>query len=166
MFLIYLCCIIIKPTVMYSFLLIFHSVFRWLVLGSLVYSIARAWYGQRKDLAFTKTDNALRHWTATIAHIQLMTGIVLYTQSPAIKYYFSNTADTSGEPLFFAILHILLMLSAIVVITISSAKAKRKVADKDKFNTMLTWFSAGIFLILIAIPWPFSPIAHRPLIRF
>lgn len=150
---------------MYSSLLIFHSVFRWLVLFSLLISIARSWYGKRYLLSFSKVDNALRHWTATIAHIQLMTGMLLYTQSPVVKYYFSGNSS-EGEPVFFGLAHILLMLIAIIVITIGSAKAKRKTADNEKFATMLLWFSAGLALIFIAIPWPFSPLANRPLIRF
>jgi hypothetical protein len=128
--------------------------------------MVRAWRGRQLNIQFTKADNALRHWTATLAHMQLMTGIILYTQSPGVKYYFSDAADTYGEPVFFALIHISIMLAAVTAITIGSAKAKRKAVDKEKFTTMHYSFSAGLILILIAIPWPFSPLAHRPLIRF
>jgi len=57
------------------------------------------------------------------------------------------------------------MLTAIVIITIGSALAKRKKTDKEKFKTMLVWFSAALLIIFIAIPWPFSPLANRPYIR-
>ncbi|TRW25236.1 hypothetical protein FMM05_07985 [Flavobacterium zepuense] len=151
---------------MYSTLLIAHSLLRWLVVLSLLYSIYRGWLGSSRQIAFTKADNSLRHWTATIAHIQLMLGIVLYTQSPMVKFYFTDYEDTSGEALFFGIIHIILMLAAIVIITIGSAKAKRQSTDSQKFRTMLTYFGIGLLIIFVAIPWPFSPLAHRPLMRY
>lgn len=150
---------------MYQSLLIIHSLLRWLMVLSLGYSIYRAWYGYRFLTPFTKTDNALRHWTATIAHMQLLAGMVLYSQSPMVKYFNTGTGDMNGEPKFFGAIHIAVMLIAIVVLTIGSAKAKRKTADSGKFRTMLLYFSIAAIIIFVAIPWPFSPLAHRPLIR-
>jgi hypothetical protein len=151
---------------MYSILLTAHSIFRWLVLLSLIFAIYRSWRGYAYKSPFTTKDDAIRHWTATIAHVQLMLGIILYSQSPMVKYYFSSGGLSSGEPLFFGVIHILLMLIAIVIITIGSAKAKRKIIDTEKFRTMLIWYSIALVIILIAIPWPFSPLSHRPLLRF
>lgn len=152
---------------MYSTLLVLHTFARWLVLVFLVYSIYRAFVGYFGDRTFSKVDNAFRHWTATVAHIQLMIGIILYTQSPIIKAFWSNT-DTASVNLdlsFYGILHIALMLSAIVVLTIGSALAKRKPTDRAKFKTMLVWFSLALIVIFIAIPWPFSPLSSRPYFR-
>jgi cytochrome c biogenesis factor len=151
---------------MYSILLMAHSIFRWLVLLILIFAIYRSRRGYRSQFSFTIKDDAIRHWTATIAHVQLMLGIILYSQSPIVKHYFSNGRVSSGEPFFFGAIHILLMIIALVVITIGSAKAKRKAADSDKFKTMLTWFSIALVIIFIAIPWPFSPLSHRPYFRF
>jgi hypothetical protein len=152
--------------IMFNILLQLHSVFRWLVLISLIYSIIISARGYLNKTEFIPFHNSMRHYTATICHIQLMLGILLYIQSPQIKYYFSPEGQTAGEPFFFSILHLVLMLAAIVVITIGSAKAKRQTDSNQKYITMLLWFSAGLFLILIAIPWPFSPLANRPYIRF
>lgn len=151
---------------MFNSLLIVHSLLRWGVLGVLCYTLYRSWQRYRLLQPFTKIDNALRHWTATIAHLQLLLGIILYTQSPVVQYFNTGEGDKSGEPLFFGVLHIALMLSAIVLITIGSAKAKRQETDSRKFRTMYTWFGLALLLILTAIPWPFSPLAHRPLIRY
>jgi hypothetical protein len=150
---------------MYQFVLTAHSVTRWLVLVFLLCSVYRAWTGYYKKRHFTKTDNALRHWTATLAHIQLLLGMILYTQSPAVSYFMKGTGPKSGEPVFFGLIHILLMAAAVIVITIGSAKAKRKAHVAEKYSVMLRWFSAALVIIFIAIPWPFSPLAQRPLIR-
>jgi len=67
--------------------------------------------------------------------------------------------------LFFGLIHILLMLIAIILITIGSAIAKRKTSDVEKFKTILIYYSISLLIIFIAIPWPFSPLAHRPFLR-
>lgn len=152
---------------MFETLTFYHSVTRWLVLISLLYAVFSAYKGLSSGRAFSKADNSVRHWTATIAHIQLVIGIILYTQSPLVKYFWQNfsVAVKNPDALFFGLIHIVLMLSAIVVITIGSALAKRRPADREKFKTMFTWFSTGLILILIAVPWPFYPFAARPLLR-
>lgn len=152
---------------MYSTLLFCHSFLRWFVLGSLLYSIYIAYKGYTSKLSFTRKDNLIRHWTATIAHIQLIFGILIYVQSPIVKYFWANfaTGIQNIDAAFFGLIHILLMLISIVLITIGSALAKRKANDRDKFKTMLIWFCIALLIIFIAIPWPFSFFANRPYFR-
>lgn len=152
---------------MHQTLLTLHSVNRWLVLISLIYALWIAWKGLQSDQSFSGTDNTARHLTATIAHIQLLLGLYLYMISPVVKFNVGevNGAGIVSEHFFFRIVHILLMVIAVVIITIGSAKAKRAERDRLKFKTMLIWFSIGLLIILIAIPWPFSPLAQRPFFR-
>lgn len=147
--------------------LLIHSLLRWLVLFCLVYAIFRAYKGYSKQLVFSKADNSVRHWTATIAHLQLIVGMILYLNSPVTGYFWKHFGEAihQTETLFFGLIHIALMLSAIVVITIGSALAKRKASDREKFKTMLVWFGIGLLIILVAIPWPFAPWASRPYLR-
>lgn len=152
---------------MYSTVLILHSFFRWLVFFSLCYAIVRAYRGHLYNSAFSFWDNKVRHWTATIAHIQLILGILIFVKSPIIKYYLSNfkTSLSDWSLTFFGIFHPLMMIVAIIATTIGSAKAKRMKTDKQKFKTMFIWFSVALIIILAAIPWPFSPLANRPYLR-
>ena len=152
---------------MYQTLTFCHSLFRWVVLFLLLYAIYRAFTGVRSKRHFGKTDNAIRHWAATATHIQLILGILLYLKSPIISYFFKNTNDAlqNKEITFFSLIHSLLMITAIVILTIGSALAKRKGTDPEKFRTMLLWFSISLFIICISIPWPFSPLAARPYYR-
>lgn len=149
---------------MHYILLLIHSFLRWAVLLSLCIAISVSLRGFISGARFTPTVNAMRHWTATIAHIQLVVGIVLYSQSAVVKYFFSGLRDTFSS-WFFSVIHIALMLFAIVVITIGSAIAKRTPRDRDKYRHMLLWYTLALIAILIAIPWPFSPLAQRPLFR-
>jgi hypothetical protein len=152
---------------MLNTLLFFHSIVRWAVLGTLLFAVYRSYIGYTRKLIFTKSDDSLRHWTATTAHIQLMLGIVLYTQSPNAKFSLKAIGANGQitQPFFFGVLHLLFMVSAIVVITIGSALAKRKPLDNDKYKTMLIWFGVALLIIFIGIPWPFSPLAQRPYLR-
>lgn len=152
---------------MYQTLTFLHSIFRWLVLLSLFYSVFRAYKGYFSSGEFLKVDNAARHWTATIAHIQLVFGIILYSQSPIIKYFWNNfdEAKESFDVVFFGMIHISFMLLAIILITIGSSISKRKTTDRDKFKTILIYYVIALVIIFLAIPWPFSPFANRPYLR-
>ena len=137
---------------MYPYFLFFHSLTRWLVLSSLLYSLARGFRGLALKKAFTPVDDAVRHITATIAHVQLVIGYFLYFEGP-------------HPGLFFRVIHVSLMTLAIVLITAGSSLAKRQAADRAKFRTMVLWFGLALLIIGAAIPWPFSPLAQRPYIR-
>ncbi|MBB6369954.1 hypothetical protein [Chryseobacterium shigense] len=152
---------------MYQTLTFLHSMFRWIVLLSLIYAIWIAFRGYFHHKIFNKTDDSVRHWTATIAHIQLALGIILYTKSPIVKYFWKNPgeAKASLDLLFFGLIHISLMITSVVLITVGSALAKRKETDHEKFKTMFIWFTIALVIIFIAIPWPFSPLANRPYLR-
>lgn len=165
MFLKYLCMVVV--TTMHQTLLTLHSLNRWLVLISLIYTIGACWNGYRSGKIFSASDNTARHLTATISHIQLLLGLYLYMISPIVKF---NVAEAGGtglvsEHTFFRLVHISLMVISILVITIGSARAKRAVSDRLKFKTVLVWFSIALLIILVAIPWPFSPLAVRPYFR-
>lgn len=152
---------------MYAILLFTHSLFRWLVLISLSYATVRGYQGYASGRVFTKTDDSVRHGTATIAHIQLLLGATLYFQSPVIRAFFAHLGESIRHvnAAFFGVVHIGFMFVSIVVITIGSALAKRRATDREKFRTMAIWFSVALLLIFLAIPWPFSPWANRPYFR-
>lgn len=152
---------------MYLILLALHSLVRWVVLTSLLYAIYRAYKGWRLNKSFSKLDNTVRHITATIAHIQFTIGVCLYFISPITAYFLHYFRDAvhQREIRFFGMEHITMMLTAIIVITIGSAKTKRKSTDQEKFKTMATWFTIGLLIILTSIPWPFSPLTSRPFFR-
>ncbi len=152
---------------MYDSLLNIHSLFRWLVVLSLLLSIGLALRGYTTQSTFSSTANRIRHWTATIGHIQFIIGILLYLKSPVAQYLYTNFSDAidNWQIVFFSIIHSLVMLIAVVVLTLGSALAKRKPTDRAKYKTILIWYTVAFLLIFIAIPWPFSPLAERPLLR-
>jgi hypothetical protein len=151
----------------HQFLLLLHSAGRWLVLLFLLYAICRSARGYFAKLGFTAHDNLIRHLTATVSHVQLLLGLSLYMFSPVVKFQVPDLGGSAvlNEGVFFRYVHISLMVLSVVLVTIGSARAKRMETDRDKFRVMLGWFSFALLVIMIAIPWPFSPLATRPFFR-
>jgi hypothetical protein len=152
---------------MYAFILALHSLIRWFVLASLLFALYRAYAGWLGNKVYSKFDDRVRVITATIAHIQLTVGLWLYFISPIANYFISHFKEAVHERQirFFGMEHVTMMLIGITLITIASAKAKRKTIDQDKFKTMAIWLTIALLVILSSIPWSFSPLISRPLFR-
>ncbi len=152
---------------MYAMALAFHSLMRWLVVAILVFALFLSYRGWLQHKRFTPFHNRIRIITATIAHVQLLLGLWLYYISPLTSYFLHNykTAIKERSVRFFGMEHAAMMLVAIIIITVGSASAKRKTGDKQKFKTMAIWFTIAFVIIIINIPWKFSPMASRPYFR-
>src|SRR5688572_30748090 len=100
---------------MYSILLSIHSIFRWFVLVSLVYSLYRSYRGWLANKSFTTFDNTVRHTTATLSHVQLIIGLILYFISPVVQYFLDNFKEAvhQREFRFFGMEHIFMMVLAV-----------------------------------------------------
>lgn len=151
----------------YSILLVLHSLLRWFVLVSLLYAVYRAYKGWFTDSMFTPHDSTVQKATVTIAHLQFLVGLGLYAVSPVIRQLFGNFGEAVQQSSirFYGMEHSLMMLIAIVLITIGSARAKRKPGDSETFKTLAVWFTVALLIILVMIPWPFSPMDARPWFR-
>ncbi|MEI6945865.1 hypothetical protein V9K67_01610 [Paraflavisolibacter sp. H34] len=152
---------------MYPTLIFLHSLTRWLVVGSLLYVLFRAGRGYVSKKLFSGRDGAARTLAVTAAHLQLVIGMTLYGQSPLVRQFWGHFREAWQDRtlVFFGLAHMLLMLTAVVLLTIGSALSKRKQEDRQKFKTMLAWFGIALLVLFIAIPWPFSPFANRPYFR-
>ncbi|MGJ4788145.1 hypothetical protein [Leptospira koniambonensis] len=152
---------------MYPYLLILHSFTRWVVLFLLVFTLVRCIRGILLKKNFEKWDNLGRILTIAFSHFQLVLGFFLYFKSPIIQAFFQDPigALQISDIRFFALIHISIMIISVVFLTIGSAVSKRKKEDSEKFKSLFLWILISIILMFIAIPWPFSPFAHRPYIR-
>ena len=153
---------------MYTTLLSLHSVFRWLVVIGVIYTLYRAYSGMAGNKSFTTADANTRKYTVIAAHIQLLIGLAIYLLSPLTQYFISNfgTAVKVREMRFYGMEHSIVMLLAIVLITIGSAASKKKDNDRSKFKALAIWFTIALILMLLMIPWPVSPFSIRPWFRF
>ncbi|MBD0257846.1 MAG: hypothetical protein ICV83_19195 [Cytophagales bacterium] len=152
---------------MYHLTLTLHSWLRWGVVLTLLVTLLVSLTGWLTRRPYTRSDAALRSLTTSVAHLQLLVGFALYFQSPIATYFRENPGPATGNPevTFFGIIHVSMMLVAVVVLTLGSSLGKRAATDARKHRTVALCFLAGAVLILLAIPWPFSPLAKRPLLR-
>jgi hypothetical protein len=155
-----------KSIPMYPIVIAIHSIFRWLVLISLLYAIYKGFAGWLGGKQFSDADGKARTLAVTLSHTQLLIGFWLYMISPLVKYYWSDLANKGDQQLqFFGIVHITCMILSITVLTTGSSLSKRAETDKEKFSRMAIYFSVALLIILLAIPWAFSSYVSRPLFR-
>ncbi len=149
---------------MYSHLLATHSLLRWLVLVMLVVAVVRAWAGYKGGKRFVPGDRRVASVTARLFEIQFLVGMVLYFVSPVTRHFWSNLSNPFAyfDGFFFGAVHMLLMVAAVGVASVGAAKAKRDGSDHERFKSMALMFTAALVLILVAVPWPGSPLAERP----
>lgn len=153
---------------MYTTLLSLHSIFRWLVVIGVLYTLYRAYSGIFSKRTFDPADAKTRKYTVIFAHIQLVFGLALYFMSPLTKYFMSNfsTAVKVRDIRFYGMEHTVVMVVAIALLTIGSAISKKKTDDRAKFKALAIWFTIAVILVLLMTPWPFSPFSGRPFFRF
>jgi len=150
---------------MYQLILSLHSITRWLVLIGLVIAIYRGYMGWFNKNTFSKRDKTIRQISASLLHLQFLLGIILYFVSPLTGYLLSHFGIAIKNPVieFFGMSHTAAMLVAVVVVSIGMRRSKNAPTDSKMFSRMAIFYSIGLLLILIMIPWPFSPFAQRPL---
>lgn len=146
-------------------LIVFHSILRYLVLLSILLVIYLAWKGFTFKKSYTRLHRIATASASGISHLQLLVGFVLYFFSPTAQSFWQTKSMRWSDGLFFALVHFGLMSSAIVILTVGVALAKREAEEHRRFRILFNYFVLALLIILIAIPWPFSPLAQRPWFR-
>lgn len=153
---------------MYTAFLVVHSLFRWVVLAlalTAVITNGSGWLGGR---TWTPTQKRINTFLVISVDIQLLLGLILYVAlSPATKLAFHDfgAAMKNDQLRFWAVEHIGIMLVAIVMVHLGQALSKRAAVDVAKFKRATIFFTVGLGLFLVGIPWP-GMAAARPLFRF
>jgi len=145
---------------MFIGLLHFHSLLRWIMLILLITIVIKALRGRNGNTPFSTGDKKLSLFVMITAHLQLIFGGFLYAVSPTVQSAISNMGASmkDGVARFWAVEHITIMILAIALLTIGHIKCKRAKGDQAKFKVQALYFTLGLILILISIPWPFREV--------
>ena len=141
---------------MYTGFLHLHDTLRWLVLISLVVTLAKylvGWFGKK---AWTKTDNILGIVFVSLMDLQILVGLILYFfLSPITKMAFSDFGAAMKDTglRFYAVEHISMMLVALALMHIGRVKSKRGKTDLKKFKGAAIFYLIALVVICLAIPW-------------
>lgn len=144
---------------MYELLVISHSILRWIILISLLASVLYAIYFQMSKNFRSSIIRFVSQVAVISLHTQLLLGLILYFISP--KVIFSSLAMKVPMARFFLVEHGTAMVLAIVLITIGYVKLKRAKDQISKNRAILVFYTIGLIIILLAIPWPFYNFGTR-----
>lgn len=151
---------------MHDFLLILHSLLRWVVLVAGIMVIVRA----LQNLSKAEWNSTHQRWLAIYVHsigAQFIIGFILYIfVGPVATGSFDNFGATMKDRAlrFWAVEHATGMFIALVLAHIGAARVK-KAADEAKHKRALLFVGLSLLIILLSMPWPFL-LFGRPLFRF
>ena len=136
---------------MYDFIQKFHSGWAYLALLILLVAIINCWIGMTSKKEFTPKDRKIAMFGLIATHIQLLVGLILWFVSPLGKAAFGNMSDAATR--LTSLEHPLINIIAIVLITIGWSRHKKAGTNEAKFKSIALFYSLGLALILIRIPW-------------
>lgn len=139
----------------------FHNVLRWAVLVGGVWAIYRAYTGVSGKRVWDAKDNKAGMWFVMFCHIQLLIGLILYFYLGQ-QAIFSNMAEgmKNAETRYWGVEHLFGMVIAIALIQYGRIASKKAALDSMKHRKALIWFTIGLLLILVNIPWPWKEIGR------
>ncbi|MCX7987770.1 MAG: hypothetical protein N2662_12605 [Bacteroidales bacterium] len=148
---------------MYTLLLQSHSLLRYALLIFIVATLIKAFWGLRNNLVFDRIADKLSFFTVLAAHLQFLTGIILYWISPILKWGRSYSGSWMSDTFlrYWMLEHLVGMLVAIVFITLGRILTKKTSIDVQKYKRLFLFFLLALILIIIMIPWPFRPVIGR-----
>jgi hypothetical protein len=151
----------------YPAILWVHSLFRWLIVIAGLVAVARGvrgWTGRRR---WTAADDLSGLLFTIGLDVELLFGLALYGGlSPFTSQAFADFGAAMGDTVlrFWAVEHPFGMLIAIAIAHIARVRVRRAAGDSGRFRLAALLFGLALLVILVAIPWPWMPVA-RPLIR-
>jgi len=146
----------------FRWLLSIHSIFRWFVVLTLLWSLFRGYRGWQGKRAWTNLDRRAGMFLTMAYDVQFLFGLILAIISPIVAAAFSNlgAAMQVAELRFFAVEHMPLMLVALIVGHITSALSRKAPDDTIKHRRAALGYTLLALITIVAIPW------FRPLLRF
>lgn len=152
---------------MYFLLLSVHSIFRWMIMAMLIYTLSSAYIGWKKKSIFSSRHILLINYLSFIACTQVLVGLLLYLHSPIPTSFRLGWPDSihNRSLRFFAIEHSSSMLIALAFLITGKFWIRPPLSNLQKFKIMGVYCAVAILIIILATPWQFSPFVSRPHFR-
>lgn len=142
---------------MYTGLRHLHSILAYILLAALIFSVVYVFVQFVKKGSFTEKVRKIALVGFISAHLQLLIGLVLYIVSPVGLKLFSAEAMGDSVSRLYVLEHPLTMIIAVVLISIGYIKAKKPGDDARRFKTIILFYTLGLILILLRLPWHVWP---------
>lgn len=134
---------------MHSFILVLHSLNRFILLALLLVVIVRTFMGWQRKAAFSNTDNKLGLFLFISTHTQLLLGLILYFVSPVVIFSGASMQDKIAR--YWRLEHLAGMLIAIVLITLGRTMTKKIADGTAKYKRMFIFNTIALIIILAII---------------
>lgn len=141
---------------MYPYVLALHNVVRWLVLMAGAWAVFLAWRGWLGRRQWTSSEGAATRAFVGMLDMQLVVGIALYAfYSPVTREGFRDfgAAMRDAPVRYFLVEHAVIMLAAVAVAHIGSAKVKRATTDAERLQQASLWFGLALAAVAGFVPW-------------
>jgi hypothetical protein len=152
----------------YLFVLVVHSLVRWLVVGFGIAAVARGLAGWSGGRVWSPLDSRLGLLFMISLDVQVLLGLLLYFfLSPLTTMALADMGGAMRNPVlrFWAVEHLVVAILALALVHIGRARARRSADSRLKFRRSAIFFGLALLAVLAAIPWPFLAFG-RPLFRF
>ena len=155
---------------MYSTILLLHSWLRWLALvagvGATFAASGRSDGTQQRFQGLQGAERWGLIFMITL-DVQMLLGLLLYgVLSPYTAAAMNDFSAAMREPVlrFWAVEHLTMMLSAVVLVHVGRVLARKTVDVDKKRQRLLICFGLAVLLMLLGMPWP-GMADGRPLFR-
>ena len=141
---------------MYSIVLLLHSWLRWIALVAGIAATVTSFSDRPQTTGQSRADLWGLVFMAVL-DLQMLLGLLLYfVLSPFMEGILSNFGAAMKSPglRFFAVEHLALMLTAVVLAHVGRVLARKaKTPDAKRMRTAIC-FGLATFLMILGIPWP------------
>ena len=134
-----------------------HSYLAYLLLGILIFALLYSIFTFVTKKPFTDGVRKVALAGFIASHLQLLIGLILYVISPLGLSGFSGDVMSDATARLYALEHPLTMIIAIILISVGYIKAKKPGDDARRFKTVILYYTLGLILMLIRIPWQAWP---------
>jgi uncharacterized membrane protein len=136
---------------MYKPLLGLHSGVRYIVIVLFVVALIMALIGLFGRKSYTETNRKVNLFAMISAHIQLLTGLILYFFSPKVLLSDMGAAMKDPALRYWTVEHSVMMIFAVVLITIGHSRSKKAIDALNKHRAISLYYGLALLVILLAI---------------
>lgn len=139
-----------------SFLLFLHSLLRYAVLLVLAWASFVAWRGLLLRSPILVWERMLTIVAVVLCHVQLLVGLIVYM----MRFNAISTHMSGVHQRFWKYEHVAMMTFAILLVTLGRVLSKRARNEGAKQLYIALFFTLGLLIMLLAIPWPFTSLGE------
>lgn len=141
---------------MYSYVLAFHNIVRWLVLAAGILAVILSWRGWLGRRQWTAGEARATRAFVGLLDLQLLVGLSLFAVfSPLTRDAFRDfgAAMRDAPVRYFLVEHPLIMLFAVGAAHIGAVRVRRAGSDPERFQRASIWLGLSLAALAGFIPW-------------